>query len=155
MDFLKRIFFTLAAACIVSAVDATTLVPPLGQPSGSWLGATQGNAEYFRVEIDETGRGFLTVKYQLAQVADAYEILSTSLDGYSISLALLPIGGAEPVFAQGSADKMGLSLNIGGTESKWIRTVFLEPESEVLGRINAVTRPAQEFKMHRSAGVER
>jgi hypothetical protein len=155
MSFLLRIFFALAAPWIVSAAQARTLVAPLGQPDGSWLGGTQGNAEYFRVEIDKSGRGVLTVKYLLVETADAYAILSTSLSGYSISLVLRPIGGAEPIFAQGSANKMGLWLNVSGTDNKWTRAVFLEPEGDVLGRINAVTRPAQEIKTHASVGIER
>jgi hypothetical protein len=148
MSLMLRILFAMGVFCIASVAEARTLVAPLARLGGAWLGTSESQGEYFRVEIDNSGKGVLTV-FSLAGSsgpARAYEILSTTLSGYSISLELRPIVQGEPVFASGSADEIGLRLEVSGMNGTWTEKVILEPESEVLARINAVTRRAQEFK---------
>jgi hypothetical protein len=157
MSLLLRILFAIVALCIVPATEARmrTLVPPLAQLGGSWLGTSERHSEYFRVEFDSSGKGVLTIEFVAGGPTDAYEILSTSLSGYSISFLLRPFAEAEPIFARGTANKLGLWLDVGDINGKWTRKVFLEPESDVLGRIDAVTRRAQEVKSRAHSGLER
>jgi len=141
-----RLLLAVAVSCGVSFALADVLIAPLGQLGGTWLGGSEGESEYFRLEIDTKGKGVLTVQSMLGDPADAYEILSTSLSGYDISFKVLPIGEAEPIYVHGSANKAGLQLEIGGVSDHWSRKAFLESESDVLSRIDAVTKRAREFR---------
>jgi hypothetical protein len=143
---LRPLLAIILVSFAVANAAARSVVFPLGELGGSWLGSSEDNGEYFRLEIDNKGRGVLTVQYLPDDAPDAYEVLSTSLSGYAISFKLRSIGEAEDIFVRGSADKAGLRLEVGGTNNGWSRKVFLENESDVLSRINAVTRRAREFK---------
>ena len=142
---LVRVFvITLILFC--SSAIATTVVPPatLGDLQGAWLGGSEANSEYFRLEIDPNGKGVLTVQSASAEHAEAYEVLATQLAKYTVKFELRPISGAEPMYFRGTADAAGMELEAGNVEHRWHRKVVLEREREVLSRIEAVTKRARE-----------
>lgn len=118
---------------------ATKKIPPptLSQLTGVWLGG--GDLEYFRLEIREGGTGTLVVQYLPREPAVAYAVTSTSLSGYEIAFSVSPIDtDAEPIFLRGKGTSRSLSLQVGGTDGNWDRSLLLERDETVKRRIHAV-----------------
>jgi hypothetical protein len=133
--------------CAASAFAASVVpLPTLVGLAGAWLGSSEGHGEYFRLEIDQTGQGILTVQSLSSEKADAYRIVSTSLSNGVVAFKLIPSGSAEAIYLRGSATLAGMELDAGNVAHRWHRKVFLEQESEVLSRIEAVRKRAQEFR---------
>ena len=138
--------FALFLFGLCSCSLANTISPPvtLRELSGAWLGGTEANSEYLRLEIDQQGKGNFDVQYLPGRPAAAYLVLAMHLAQYTVHFELQPLSGAEPIFLRGYAHMGGMEREIGNVEHRWHRKVVLEPERSVLSRIEAVTKRAHE-----------
>jgi hypothetical protein len=149
---LLRAYLLSAVAITLTAFGgseaAAKKIPPasLADLAGAWLGGSDGNVEYFRLELRDNGTGSLTVQYLAGEPAVAYSITSTSLSGYAVAFSVKPIDAdAEPIFLRGHANSYRLYLKVGGTDGNWDRSLLLEHDSAVKERIHAVEDRARKI----------
>ena len=136
---LSAVIVTGAALCDSEAAAKKIPPPSLATLAGSWLGGSDGGLEYFRLELRENGAGNLVIQYLPGNPAVAYLITSTSLSGYTVTFSVKPIDAdAEPIFLRGEANSYRLSLEVGGTDGNWDRSLLLEHDAVVKERIRAV-----------------
>lgn len=145
---MRNLLLMFLAIFFVSSVNCFGLSkvpePKLSDLATSWLGGSpQSTLEYFRLELDESGRGILVVQYLPGYPASLYEVSSTKLNGYKISFEVQAMdSGAEPIFLRGEALPFQLNLEVGGVERTWKKKIILEKEARVLERIQVVTERA-------------
>jgi len=119
--------------------------PTMDDLATIWIrGASEGQ-EYFRLELDESGKGLLTVQYVPAKPAVAYTVTSTSLSDYRVEFSTEPMDTEAPrIHLSGEALPGRLDLLMRGQDSDWESTVELRPHEAVMERVRAVTERAQE-----------
>jgi hypothetical protein len=112
-----------------------------------WVGEAQESwPEYYSLMVQDNGRGLLAIQYLPAEPAVAYRVVRTNLSRYKVSFVLEPVDRSSDVlFAEGTAVPGTLELQIGSKRPQWKRSVRLRPYDELMRRIDAVTRRAQEF----------
>jgi hypothetical protein len=136
--YLLSMIAVVVMASYGGEVAAKKIPPPtLSDLVGVWLGG--GGLEYFRLELRGDGTGSLAVQYLPREPAVAYAVTSTSLSGYKVAFSVVPIDtDAEPIFLRGEGTSRSLSLQVGGTDGNWDRSLLLERAVAVKERIHAV-----------------
>jgi len=128
------------------------MVPPpqLSDLATAWLGGPpRGIVEYFRLELDGSGKGILVVQYLPKNPPRLYEVSVARLKGYDIVFDVRVVdSNAEPIFLRGKATSHALDLDVGGIERTWKQKILLEREDRVLERIRAVTERASQARQH-------
>ncbi len=119
--------------------------PTPGDLATVWVGGEPGDPlEYFRLELDASGQGTLTVQYLPDKPAMAYRVLATSLSGYAVRLDTEPVdAGAQPLQVRGEAIPDLLKLQVAGRAPGWTRHIQLQRYDKLLKRIRAVTERAE------------
>jgi hypothetical protein len=145
---MRRLLLTFLALVAISPAPcgARSMIPEprLSDLATAWLGSSPRSiVEYFRLELDNSGKGILVVQYLPQNPPRLYEVSVSRLKGYDIKFDVLAVDSdAEPVFLQGHATSLALDLEIGGTKRTWKKRIFLEREDRVLERIRVVTERA-------------
>jgi hypothetical protein len=124
--------------------------PRLSDLATAWLGGPpRAIVEYFRLELDDSGKGILVVQYLPKNPPRLYEVSVARLKGYDIAFEVRAVDSdAEPIFLRGKATSHALALEVGGTERTWKRKIYLEREDRVLERIRVVTERASHARQH-------
>jgi hypothetical protein len=139
---IRTYLLSLIAVVVIASYGgeaAAKKIPPptLSDLVGVWLGG--GDLEYFRLELREDGTGSLAVQYLPREPAVAYAVTSTKLSGYKVAFSVTPIDAdAESIFLRGEGTSRSLSLQVGGTNGYWDRSLLLERDAIVKARIHAV-----------------
>jgi hypothetical protein len=146
----KSLLFFLTLLAIVPAPGAArSEIPPARLPDLAtvWLGGpTYPTVEYFRLELDRSGKGFLVAQFLPENPPRLYKVSISRLRGYDIELDVRAVDSdAQPIFLRGHATRHALKLGLRWTEHGRKREIFLEREDRVLGRIQAVTGRASDF----------
>ena len=125
---------------------ARSPIPPAQLPdlATAWLGgAARPVVEYFRLELDDSGRGILVVQWLPKNPPRLYEVSISRLKGYDIEFDVRPVeSDAQAIFLRGKATILALELELGDIERNWKRKIYLEREDQVLERIRMVTERA-------------
>ena len=151
MRYLLRTFLIVLAIASAPCAARSMIPPPqLSDLAIAWLGGPpRGTVDYFRLELDDSGNGFLVVQYLPRKPPRLYEVSVSRLKGYDIAFDVRAVdSGAEPIFLRGKATSLALDLTVGGIERTWKRRIFLEPEDRVLQRIRDVTERASQARQH-------
>ena len=148
MNGLTASAFLLVIA-LAGSTSADKKVPPptMSDLATVWVGGeVNGYLEYYRLELNQLGQGLLTVQSLPKQPADAYRVTATQLDAYSVKFTLQPIdAGAEPMYLRGSAISIRLNLEAGSTTLDWKRQLRLDRYEDVVARLDAVNRRAEQY----------
>ena len=135
------IVLSLAVTLVVANVFATTEPPPAtrDQVAGSWLGGIDSGV-HARVEIDRSGKGFVAVQWEPDGRIAVYKVKASSLRGHLLTLSVTPTPGWKQIDVAGRAypDMLLLRFHVAGAPTG--HNLTLERESEVLGRIKALTQ---------------
>ena len=144
----RKSVLILMALLLPAALEGRKPVPKptLDDLARVWLGGPpKSSLDYYRLQLAREGTGTLIVQYLPQNPPVIYEVVRTRLKDYQISFELRqPRDPAYGIYARGTATSGHLDLKIGGTTLDWKTNVFLEPESAVLGRIQAVTECAKQ-----------
>ena len=125
---------------------ARSMAPPAQLPdlATAWLGgAPRPVVEYFRLELDDSGKGILVVQWLPKNPPRLYEVSIARLEGYDIEFDVRPVdSNAQAIFLRGTATTHALDLEFGDIERNWKRKIYLEREDQVLERIRMVIERA-------------
>lgn len=105
---------------------------------GTWLGFSEGRVEFFRVDFDADGMGYISISYLRNSPVGLYRIQSWKIDGRSIDVTSQPIDqDAEPITLRKVAyHYSALEIDIRG--KGWQRDATLFREREFSSRATAV-----------------
>lgn len=146
MNTKHSLLFVLLIAAAAPLLGDSRIPPPkLAMLAGQWLGGPPaGILEYVRLELNENGQGLLTVQYLPGEPVVAYEILGARLEQYAIEFIVRTIdrGHEYDIYLKGTALPNQLELEMGSPKPDWKRRLFVERESAVRSRIEAVTQAA-------------
>ena len=151
---MRQLLLILLALLVISSAPcmARSIVPPpqLSDLATAWLGGPpRGIVEYFRLELDDSGKGILVVQYLPKNPPRLYEVSVSRLKGYDIAFDVRAgDSNAEHIFLRGKAGSYALDLEVGGIERTWKRKIFLEREDRMLERIRVVTERASQARQH-------
>jgi hypothetical protein len=88
----------------------------------------------------------LTIQFLPQKPARAYRVTKTVLRQYRVNFAVQPQDhDAEPIAVGGEALPGSLELVVSGTRLDWKRTFVLERLTDLMARLDAVTKRAQEL----------
>ena len=139
----------LIAIALAGGTSAAKRVPPptMSDLATIWVGGeVNGILEYFRLELNEQGQGLLTVQWLPRQPAEAYRVTATRLDKSAVTFTLEPVDtDAEPIYLRGDAISIRLNLEAGGTKLDWSRQLRLDRYEDVIARLDAVNRRAEQY----------
>jgi len=130
----------------------------MAQLATVWVGSEAGGAigDYFRLELDEQGRGVLTVHWLPGESAQAYEVRAYSLKKYDIELSLEPADpDAEGIYLRGTAVPYRLQLEVGGKGLNWKRRIALDRGSELLEQLKITKDRADRYWNELKSGARR
>jgi len=140
----------MLAICIVltPSLEASKRVrlPTAQDLATVWVGGDPGGTEYLRLELSEDGTGLLAIQYLPDRPADAYRVLHTTQSKYRVWFTVEPVDEAEPIYMSGTAIPGRLDLSFGSSNPEWQRNVVLERETDLLARLDAVRKRAEELK---------
>lgn len=137
---------SLVALAMTTGAEASkpVKVPTLKDLATVWVGGSEFNAEYLRLDLTESGTGLLTIQYLRGNPARAYDVTGTTLQKYRVTFELRPAEpDAEPIYLRGEAIPGRLELEVGGTSGEWKRPVVLAPLSVLMEQVEAVSKRAQ------------
>ena len=133
----------------------TTIYEPAPEPTltglaGVWVGHALDGFEFVRLELTESGSGFLTVETFADRPLAGYEVTKTVIDHYQVTFNITPLGaGAYPMFLR--SDRIlpwRLTLEIGGTSPDWKHKVMLFPVDNLANSLDRANKRADEMRRH-------
>jgi len=133
-------------ACWPLSVEASKRprVPTMQDLATVWVGGNE--LEYLRLEVSESGIGVLTIQDLPHAPAHAYRVTRAVLHEYRVNFAVEPAEPkAEPITVGGTVGAGRLELRIAGRTLDWKRSIVLERLSDLMARLDAVTKRAQEL----------
>ena len=109
-----------------------------------WVGASDsGVHDFYRIELDEEGKGMLTSTWSPDGPATAYRITKTTLSKYKVEFVVVPIDTrAGPVRLRGTAVSSSMVLEIG--DGDWKSTIRMQSEVALRGKLKAVEDRAKD-----------
>ena len=118
--------------------EARSKIPPAQLPdlATAWLGgAPRPVVEYFRLELDDSGRGTLVIQWLPKNPPRLYEVSIARLKGYDIEFAVRPVdSNAQAIYLRGTATILALELEFGDIERNWKRKMDLGDRQKNLRR---------------------
>lgn len=99
---------------------------------GNWIGYDQDRLVFARLELKPDGKGWFCTTF-VTNEARLYEVRKWIVRDFDLQIELVPRDKeAEPVYLKGVVEHPQLSLEIGGVDVKWRRSLTLFSEEDFL-----------------------
>jgi hypothetical protein len=152
LEFAMNIrLLVIAIVLILSAASNAgeqkpSRIPTLEELATTWVGeGLEWSLEYYRLDLQVNGEGSLVIQYLPHQTPVAYRVRGTTLNKHRIALELQPLDGGDVLRAHGFAVWPFIELEISSKKPEWRRAIRMQRHSELLARLEAVSRRAKEL----------
>jgi hypothetical protein len=122
---------------------AKSIMPPPSttELTGSWLGHSGGMVDFFLLELDADGTGYMSVSFLPECPAYLYRVGTWKLKGHKLELQLQPLDPkAEPLWVRNVDLRMPSSMRMEIAGKGWSRQVSLFNETRFMTRRECVKK---------------
>lgn len=108
--------------------------PTINQVAKTWVGYTEGETTFFRLELFPNGTGrcaniFHSGTARYGNKVETYWITSWKLEGCCVLFDLVPTStGSWPIYLKGTTSSSSMDLEVGYPKGSWSRKLVLRPE---------------------------